>query len=159
VADGRPIVIAGNSLGTLSALHLAARYGDRGLIAGLVLHNGPPLRELIAHHYAWPTLGLSRFIARQVPTSLDSIANAATATAPAVFLTAGLDRVAPPNYQQLVVDAYAGPKRHLVLPEAEHHIRFGRRERHSYGLALGWLRRQIGELAPAERYSSLAAAG
>ena len=139
-ADGRPIFIAGDSLGTMSALYLAARHG--GQIAGLILRNAGPLKRMITARYAWHTLGLSHLLARQVPDSLDSIANAAAATVPAVMLTSGNDEIMPPRFQQLVAAAYAGPLKHLVLPRAEHDMRLTRRDRHAYGLALDWLREQ-----------------
>jgi hypothetical protein len=151
VADGRPIFIAANSL--------AARYGDSGAVAGLILRNPPPLRELITGKYAWRSLGLSRYVAREVPGELDAVANAAAAGVPAVFLMSGLDTMVPPKYQRLIFRAYAGPKRRVILPKAGHNVRFSRHERHEYALALHWLRRQSLDAANAERFGSLAAAG
>ena len=142
VAAGRPIFIAGNSLGTASALYLAARYGHSGLIAGLILRNTPPLKELITGNYAWRSLGLSRYVAREVPGELDAVANAAGACVPAVFLMSGLDTTVPPKYQRLVFRAYAGPRRRVILPRAGHNLRFSRPERQEYALALDWLRRR-----------------
>jgi len=158
VAGGRPIFIAANSLGTLSALYLAARYAGSGAIAGLILRNPPPLRELITGKYAWRSLGLSRYVARKVPGELDAVANAAAASVPAVFLMSGLDTMVPPKYQRLVFRAYAGPKRRVILPKAGHNVRFSRHERHEYALALDWLRQHSLDAA-AERFGSLAAAG
>jgi uncharacterized protein len=146
-AAGRPIVLTGNSLGTLSCLYLAARYADESSLAGLILHNAPPLADLIKQHYGRATLGLSRFIAERVPAELDSVSNGRLGDAPALFLTAGQDTVVPPAFQRRVVRAYAGPRQHLVLPDAAHEIRFTRRTRAAYARGLAWLREQIGELA------------
>jgi uncharacterized protein len=147
VAAGRPILLAGSSLGSLSALYLAARYADEPSIAGLILHNPPPLRQLMGQHYLLLSLGLSRWLARRVPAELDCLANAGRIDLPAVVLTSAADEMVPPQYQQMVVDCYAGPLRHVVLPGASHVIRFTRKARDSYGQALHWLRQQIGELA------------
>jgi uncharacterized protein len=156
VAAGRPIFIAANSLGTLSALYLAARHAVTGAIAGLILRNPPPLKELIAGKYAWRSLGLSRYVAREVPSELDAVANAAAATVPAVFLMSGRDTMVPPKYQRLIFRAYAGPRRRVLLPKAGHNVRFSRHERHEYALGVNWLRRQSLDLAKSESYSSLA---
>ena len=117
VADGRPVVVCGHSLGTAAALCVAARRP----VAGLVLVNPPPLRQLILGEHGWWNLWLAaRLVAAQVPDDLDSLANAARATAPAVFVCSGADAVVPPSYQGRVFDAYAGPKRLVEEPSADH---------------------------------------
>lgn len=103
-AHGRPIIVIGSSLGTTAALHVAARRG----VAGLVLENPPPLRQLVLHHGWWNLWLLAWPVSRQVPDELDSIANARRCTAPAVFISARRDRVVPVAYQQQVMDAYRG---------------------------------------------------
>ncbi|MDX1948546.1 MAG: hypothetical protein SFU86_24380 [Pirellulaceae bacterium] len=143
VAAGRPIVLAAHSLGTASALYLAARHGERENIAGLVLHNPPPLKRLIQGKYAWPSLGLSRILATQVPRELDSIAHAAQVRIPAVFIASGRDRMVPPRFQRPILDAYAGPKQVIELPNCGHEVRFSRAERQQYGRALDWLRQRM----------------
>lgn len=116
-AAGRPIFIEANSMGTVPALHVAANRP----VAGLVLQNPPPLRQLILGRYGWWNLWLAAGpIALQVPKELDSLASAGRARAPAVFLTAENDALVPPAYQRLVIDAYAGPKRVIRLPETTH---------------------------------------
>ena len=40
--------------------------------------------------------------------------------APAVFLTGDADALVPPKYQQLVIDACAGPKRVIRMPGTTH---------------------------------------
>ena len=54
--------------------------------------------------------------------SLDSIANARRAHAPAVFVLSGKDEVVPPAYARRVFDAYAGHKYEVRLPDAEHNV-------------------------------------
>ncbi len=87
-AKGRPIFLSGLSLGTTAALHVAANRP----VAGLVLHNPPPMRTLILRRYGWWNLWLvAGPIALQVPRELDSLPNASRCTVPAVFVLAGRD--------------------------------------------------------------------
>jgi pimeloyl-ACP methyl ester carboxylesterase len=113
---GRPIWVCGKSLGTTAGL-LAATHGG---VAGVILRNAMPLQELLARHYAWRTLGLSRYaIAPAIPRRLDSFGNARKATAPGLFLISKEDRVVPPPYQREVIAAYGG--RTTVLEVAGGH--------------------------------------
>jgi pimeloyl-ACP methyl ester carboxylesterase len=116
-AAGRPILLAGHSMGTVVALVVAARRN----VAGLVLHNPPPLRELILGRFGWCTLWIgAHMVARGVPPELDSLANARLATAPAVFLLGSRDSLVTQPYQRMIVDAYQGPKQIVDLPEGCH---------------------------------------
>jgi uncharacterized protein len=116
-AIDRPIVLFGTSIGATPALHVA---GSRS-VAGLILHNPVPLRELILRRFGWWNLWLlAGPVARQIPPELDSVKNAKSVRTPAIFLLAKRDEVVPPRYQKLVVDAYAGEKRVIQLPGAYH---------------------------------------
>jgi hypothetical protein len=116
-AAGRPIFIEGGSFGTTAALHVAAHRP----VAGLVLKNPPPLRELILGHYGWWNLWLGAGpVARAIPADLDSIANAKRATAPALFFSAEADTTVPPLYHRMVIDAYAGPHQVISAPKNNH---------------------------------------
>ncbi len=116
-AGDHPVVIFGASLGTTAALHVAANRP----VTGLVLHNPPALREMILRQFGWWNLWLlAGPIALQVPRDLDSIANAKTIRAPAIFLLAERDEVVAPRFHQLVVDAYGGEKRVITLCGAYH---------------------------------------
>ena len=116
-AGDRPIFVSGLSFGTAAALHVAANRP----VAGMLLHNPPPLRQLIMGRFGWWNLWLvATPVALQIPSELDSVANAAKVKAPGVFLLAGADEVVPPKYQRRVVDAYAGEKRLVDLPGASH---------------------------------------
>lgn len=140
VAAGRPIVVTGNSLGTTTALYLAAQHAD---IAGLILRNPPPLRELIRGKFGWRTLGLaSLLVGSRIPAELDSVANARQAKAPAVILTSLKDRMVPPAIQRRVIDAYAGPKRIVPLEDADHAFELTEPQQRDYLAALHWLRDQ-----------------
>src|SRR6266516_4178522 len=116
-ADGRPIVLYGASLGSAAALHVARQRA----VAGLILHNPLPLRQMILRRFGWWNLWLfAGPIALQIPRDLDSISNAKAIQTPAIFLLAEKDEIVPPRYHRLVVDAYAGQKRVISLPGAYH---------------------------------------
>jgi len=116
-AKGRPIFVAGNSLGTAAALFVAARRP----VAGMVLQNPPPLRQLILGKFGWWNLWLlAGPVALQIPADLSSVANAPRVNAPAVFLSSMADEIIPPSYHRKVIDAYAGEKRIIEMPDADH---------------------------------------
>jgi pimeloyl-ACP methyl ester carboxylesterase len=116
-AGNRPTFISAHSIGTTTALYVAAHRKP----SGLILQNPPPLRRLIIGKFGWWNLWLAAGpVALAVPADLDSIANAAKATAPAIFILSGADTLVPPVYQQKVVDAYAGPKSIVHVPTAGH---------------------------------------
>lgn len=118
-AGDRPIVAYGASIGATAALHVAAVRP--GAITGLILHNPPPLREMILRQFGWWNLWLlAGPVAFQVPRDLDSIANARVSRAPAIFLLAERDEIVAPRFHRLVLDAYAGQKRAIALRGAHH---------------------------------------
>jgi pimeloyl-ACP methyl ester carboxylesterase len=116
-AEDQPIFVFGASIGSAVAMHVAANREVRGL----VLHNPPPLRQIILRNYGWWNLWLlAGPVALQIPRSLDSVANAKQIRAPAIFLLAENDEIVPPKFQHLVVDSYAGEKQVITLPGAYH---------------------------------------
>jgi pimeloyl-ACP methyl ester carboxylesterase len=138
-AGGRPILVTGNSLGSLSALYLAAHFD----VDGVLLRNPPPLRQLIVGRHGWWTLGVGAWaLARQVPDELCAIRNAAAATAPALFLMSGKDRLVHPRYQRRIMDKYAGEHRVLVLSDADHASPLDEGQQRQYGQRLQWLRQR-----------------
>jgi pimeloyl-ACP methyl ester carboxylesterase len=116
-ANGKPIFVLGQSLGTTAALHVAANRP----VAGLVLANPPPLRKLILQRHGWWNLWLlATPVAMSIPPELDSLQNGPRAEAPAVFVLAGRDSVVPPKYQEQVFGAYSGPKRAIRVATIDH---------------------------------------
>ena len=116
-ANSQPIVLYGASLGACAALHVAAQRS----VTRLILHNPPPLRQIILRRFGWWNLWLlAGPVALQIPRDLDSIDNARRIHAPAIFLLAEKDEVVAPRYHRLVVDAYGGEKRVIPLRGAYH---------------------------------------
>src|SRR5436305_14486821 len=118
-AADAPIVAYGASIGVTAALHVAASRPTG--IAGLILHNPPPLRQMILTRFGWWNLWLlAGPVALQIPRDLDSIENAKAARARAIFLLSERDEVVAPRFHRLVVNAYAGEKRVIALRGAYH---------------------------------------
>jgi pimeloyl-ACP methyl ester carboxylesterase len=116
-AGDKPILVFGSSMGATAALHVTAH--ER--VDGVVLHNPPPLRELILRRHGWWNLWLLALpVAADIPDALDAIENARHSYAPAVFLSSGDDGVVPVRYQQRVMMAYAGDWTLLEAPNAGH---------------------------------------
>ena len=115
---GNPrIYVFGASIGSAVAMNVAANREVRGLI----LHNPPPLRQIVLRNYGWWNLWLlAGPVALQIPRELDSVANAKRIHAPAIFLLAENDEIVPPKFQRLVVDSFAGEKKVVTLPGAYH---------------------------------------
>jgi hypothetical protein len=136
IAGDRPIFVQGVSLGTTAALSVAARRP----VDGVILFNPPPLRQLIVGEYSWWNFGLiARYIANEVPTDLDSVANASRCIAPAVIFSAGNDQTVPPKYQRMVIDAYAGPKHVVEMPGRDHDDGLSDQARRQLDVGKDWL--------------------
>ena len=134
--SGRPLVVAGGSLGCVSALYLAARHD----VDGVLVQNPPALREVIqAQSGWWHFKWLSRMIADQIPCELDSIANAQKATVPAVFVTAQQDRIVPAQIQRLIIEAYKGPLKVFSMPDAGHDTSLTKNDQERLRSLAGWL--------------------
>jgi hypothetical protein len=118
-AAGAPIVAYGASIGVTAALHVATSRSTE--IAGLILHNPPPLREVILRQFGWWNLWLlAGPVALQIPRDLDCIANARATRTRAIILLAERDEIVAPRFHRLVVQAYAGEKRVIELRGAYH---------------------------------------
>ncbi len=119
--DETPLFVDGDSMGTTVALHLAATKRTTQPVAGLVLKNPPPLRQLILQRHGWYNLWLvAGPLAASIPGELNAIANAKQSHVPAVFLEATEDSLIPPAFQQLIQEAYAGRVRVVKLDGADH---------------------------------------
>ncbi len=144
-AGDRPIVPFGTSIGATAALYVAANRP----VAGLILQNPPPLREMILRRFGWWNLWLlAGPVALQIPKDLDSIANAKAIHGPAIFLLAEKDEVVPTRYHQLVVDAYTGEKRVISLRGAYHNDPIEGAALADFNRGIGWLLAEKG-LPPA----------
>jgi pimeloyl-ACP methyl ester carboxylesterase len=136
IAGERPIFVEGFSLGTVPTLCVAARRP----VAGVILQNPPPLRELIVGAQGWWNLWLLAWpVSLQVPRELDSIANARASTAPAIFLLAERDRTIPLVYQRKVADAYAGTRRVILQRGADHVTPPGADEEREFKEGMAWM--------------------
>jgi len=135
-AADRPIMLFGASIGATAALHIAAHRP----VAGLILHNPPPLREMILRQFGWWNLWLlAGPVALQIPRDLDGVANAKSVRVPAIFLLAERDQVVAPRYHRLVVNAYAGEKRVIALHDAYHNDPIEGTALADLNDGLGWL--------------------
>ena len=134
-AAGKPIFLAGNSLGTTAALYVATQRPT----AGLVLQNPPAIRNLILTRYGWWNLWLvAGPVAMQVPKELDGPTTAAMVKTPAIFVLADKDDFVVPKNQRKVVDAYAGPKQ-LVPMTGGHNDSIGGDAEAAFQKSLDWL--------------------
>jgi pimeloyl-ACP methyl ester carboxylesterase len=133
-----PIVLFGTSIGVTAALNVAASHPTE--IAGVILHNPVPLREIILRQFGWWNLWLlAGPVALQIPQDLDSIANAKASRAPAIFLLAEKDEIVAPRFHRLVVEAYAGEKRIIELRGARHNDPIEGTALADLNDALGWM--------------------
>ena len=136
-AGDRPVYIDADSMGCTMALYVAAERQATRPVAGLVLKNPPPLRQIVMGRFGWWNLWLAAGpIAAGVPRELDGIASARRCRAPAVFIRAMNDTLVPPSYQQKIIDAYAGPKYLVDFDDAEHNTPLDEPIEIEVGLAL-----------------------
>ena len=112
------IFVRAESIGTTTALYLATVRP----VAGLVLSNPTPLRQLILGRFGWWNAWLvAGPVALGVPGELSSPSNAAKLSGtPVVFLSSLDDEVVPAKYQRKVIDAYTGPMQVIDRPNASH---------------------------------------
>lgn len=140
-AGGKPVLIWGASLGSAPALHVSAR---RPAVAGLILTNPPPLRQLVLNRYGWWNLWLVAIpVSLGVPADLDSLANASKVTAPALVTSADADGVVPPAYQKMVIDALAGPTHVVTVPGGGHDTPASTGAPRAWEQGLEWLWGQV----------------
>ena len=137
-AAGRPVVPFGTSIGATVALHVAKSRPAQ--VAGLILQNPPPLREMILRQFGWWNLWLlAGPVAMQIPRDLDSITNARASRLAAIFLLADKDEIVAPRFHRLVANAYAGEKRIIELRGAYHNDPIEGPALAEVNDALGWL--------------------
>ncbi|WP_417737118.1 alpha/beta hydrolase [Rosistilla oblonga] len=110
-------LIVGNSLGSVTALYLASqRAAD-----ALMIRNPPPLVDMVRDGNAWWNAHRGgTWIAASIEAKMDATTTAGHCQLPALFVQSQLDALVPARLQQSIIDAYAGPHRLVVLPEAQH---------------------------------------
>ena len=135
IAHGKPIIVSGTSIGSTAALHLAAQPG----VSGLIARSPTPLQQTAMRHGWWNLWLIAAPVAVQIPSDLDSVKNAKAASVPAVFLITAKDTLVTPPCQRMVIDAYRGEKRTVVLAEAGHNSPLEEFEVREYEAALSWL--------------------
>jgi pimeloyl-ACP methyl ester carboxylesterase len=119
-----PVLLFGNSIGSLTALHAAVLAGGTAAAAqlrGLLLRNPPALIPLIRQHYArWYHGGAPNWLLGAWNRDWDACRLAAECRCPLLLLQSQWDRVVPPRFQDLIFEAHPGPKHRFVLPRADH---------------------------------------
>ena len=131
------LLVYGNSIGSISALSMAAKYE----VDGVCIRNPVPIHQLIATRprYAWPSVGLSRLVSMQIPKTLDAIANAKSISRPCLFVSCQGDTMIPLKYQAKVINAFSGTKRVFKIPDADHNDPIPEALEFEYREAANWL--------------------
>ena len=116
-----PIVLCGNSLGCVTALHVAASTCHDSDRCGMILQNTPPLVSVVRHVAdRYPVGRLIDPIAASLSDRMNAIVTASKVSLPCVFLQSELDTLVPPQLQQQVINAYAGNKQTVLLQGLSH---------------------------------------
>ncbi len=127
-----PLLLAGESLGA----GVAAAAAASGEITGLLLLTPWDRLENVArYHYPWAPVG---WLLRD---RYDSAANLAGFRGRKVVVLAERDAIVPPDLGRALHDALPGPKRLLVIPEADHNDWMAR-------VDLNWWREALDYLLP-----------
>ena len=119
-SSGIPIWLAGNSLGCLPALAVAAEPPTDATYH-LWLRNPPDLQHIVPTIAARYGFGgpMTRMV-RSLPDSLRGVVQANRCGAPAVYLTSELDRLATPDRQATIRRAHRGPVHAVTLEGLDH---------------------------------------
>jgi pimeloyl-ACP methyl ester carboxylesterase len=109
--DAARIVLVGRSLGTGVATYVAARRPVRGVV---LISPYDSMVALAGHHY--PFLPVRLLLRHR----FDSIERAPGIRAPLLAIAAERDEIIPSERSRRLYDAWGGPKRWVVIPEANH---------------------------------------
>ena len=124
INDQTRIWIVGNSLGCVTALHVAATLTDtssRTAQIGVLLRNPPPIADVVKHvAKSYPLGSLIHPVADSLADTMNAEYTAGLVQVPGVFLQSSRDELVLPAVQQKVVDAYAGEKQLVVLDGLTH---------------------------------------
>jgi pimeloyl-ACP methyl ester carboxylesterase len=109
--DRDRVVLVGRSLGSGVATYVAA---ERRVAAVVLISPFDSMTALGQRHYPWLPVGLL------LKHPFDSASRAPRIDAPLLAIAAGGDRIIPPSHSRRLVEAWAGPKRFVELPGADH---------------------------------------
>jgi fermentation-respiration switch protein FrsA (DUF1100 family) len=109
--DPERIAAMGRSLGSGVAVHLAA---ERSLVGVVLVTPFDSLTAVAQRHYPWLPV---RWLLRH---RFEAIARAPGVRAPLLCVVAGRDRIIPPEHAARLYAAWAGPKRWVAFPAADH---------------------------------------
>jgi pimeloyl-ACP methyl ester carboxylesterase len=134
-------VVSGNSLGSCMALYVTARYP----VDALILRNPPPVHQLIRERarYNWWNFGIGKRIAAQFPDCLDALRYASRSRCPALLIQSEHDSLVPVTFQNRIRDAYAGPLKTFVIPDADHQTQVPDALRDEFRSDMQWLHDQV----------------
>ncbi len=136
-----PVLVYGNSIGSLTAMRMVAhaRQHRPANRLGLLLRNPPDLLPLIREHRRrWYHGPVPHWLTSPwtIPTKQDAVANRTTGIleqhldsvalasdcqCPLLLIQAERDRMVPPANQDRIFAAYPGPKAKFIIPQADHH--------------------------------------
>lgn len=117
--DARRIVAFGRSLGSAMAAHVAAHRP----VAGAVLVSPYDSLAAIGRHY-YPWLPVSLLLRQR----FDPAADAVHSRVPLLAIVAEADSIIPVARSRALYDEWAGPKRWLAVPRADHNTLGATRE-------------------------------
>ncbi|TWU35989.1 alpha/beta hydrolase [Novipirellula artificiosorum] len=138
-----PIWLCGNSLGCVTALHVAAVAEQPP--AGLMLRNPPPIDQVVRRVAAAYPLGrLIDPVVDQLASSMNALHTAPRVHVPAVFLQSERDTLVPPEMQQRIRAVYGGPQRLVPLRGLSHDGLIDEEHQASIRGAIAWLCQQNG---------------
>ncbi len=113
--------LCGNSLGCVSALHVAATVEPDAASSGLILRNPPPLIPVVKRvAKAYPLGNLLDPVIESLCDSMNAMRTSARVNLPAVFLQSELDSLVPPEDQNRLITTYRGPSQVVVMEGLEH---------------------------------------
>lgn len=116
-----PIWLVGNSLGCLSALHIASAIDQNHYRLGVILRNPPDLIRVVKNVARKYPFGFALDgVAESLCDAMNVRLTAPRCTAPAFFLQSEFDTLVPRRLQDQIIELYGGDYRKLVLSGLEH---------------------------------------
>ncbi|MGI9470233.1 MAG: alpha/beta hydrolase [Rubripirellula sp.] len=137
--------LCGNSLGCVTALHVAADTQPNPAHSGLLLRNPPPLRRVvqrIADRY--PHFGLVNPVIESLCDPMDALNTAKQVKLPGVFLQSELDTLVPIELQDEIIHAYGGAHQVVLMEGLGHGCLATEDHEPSIEASVNWLWDQTG---------------